>query len=124
MLSQNQMVKIRKAKESMYIGVLSVVEYRKVKNEDKTTGFEEVIVLENEPCKLSFKNVTSTSDTQSFSVLAQSISLILSPDVIIRAGSKIIVNQNGITQEYKNSGEAAVYTTHQEIILELFKGWS
>ena len=35
MLSQNQMVKIRKAKESMYIGVLSVVEYRKVKNEDK-----------------------------------------------------------------------------------------
>ena len=110
MLSQNQMVKIRKAKESMYIGVLSVVEYRKVKNEDKTTGFEEVIVLENEPCKLSFKNVTSTSDTQSFSVLAQSISLILSPDVIIRAGSKIIVNQNGITQEYKNSGEAAVYT--------------
>ena len=124
MLSQNQMVKIRKAKESMYIGVLSVVEYRKVKNEDKTTGFEEVIVLENEPCKLSFKNVTSTSDTQSFSVWAQSISLILSPDVIIRAGSKIIVNQNGITQEYKNSGEAAVYTTHQEIILELFKGWS
>ncbi len=124
MLSQNQMVKIRKAKESMYIGVLTVVEYRKVKNEDKTTGFEEVIVLENEPCKLSFKNVTSTSDTQSFSVLAQSISLILSPDVIIRAGSKIIVNQNGITQEYKNSGEAAVYTTHQEIILELFKGWS
>ena len=82
MLSQNQMVKIRKAKESMYIGVLTVVEYRKVKNEDKTTGFEEVIVLENEPCKLSFKNVTSTSDTQSFSVLAQSISLILSPDVI------------------------------------------
>ena len=124
MLSQNQMVKIRKAKESMYIGVLTVVEYRKVKNEDKTTGFEEVIVLENEPCKLSFKNVTSTSDTQSFSVLAQSISLILSLDVIIRAGSKIIVNQNGITQEYKNSGAAAVYTTHQEIILELFKGWS
>ena len=26
--------------------------------------------------------------------------------------------------EYKNSGEPAVYNTHQEIMLELWKGWA
>lgn len=38
MLSENQMVRIKKAKESMYTGLCTVVEYRKVKNENKSTG--------------------------------------------------------------------------------------
>ena len=124
MLSKNQMVKIRKAKELMYVGLCSVIEYKKFKNENKSTSFKEVLVLENEPCKLSFKNITSASETQNVSVITQSVSLILSPDVVIKSGSKIIVTQNGVTKDYKSSGEPAVYSTHQEIILELFKGWS
>ena len=118
------MVKIRKAKELMYVGLCSVIEYKKFKNENKSTSFKEVLVLENEPCKLSFKNITSASETQNVSVITQSVSLILSPDVVVKSGSKIIVTQNGVTKDYKSSGEPAVYSTHQEIILELFKGWS
>ena len=34
------------------------------------------------------------------------------------------VGSNTLENIYKNSGESAVYSTHQEIILELFKGWS
>ncbi|HJD00749.1 MAG TPA: hypothetical protein H9923_07425 [Candidatus Dwaynia gallinarum] len=124
MLSENQMVRIKKAKESMYTGLCTVVEYRKVKNENKSTGFEEVTVLENIPCKLSFKNISSSIETDKASVINQSISLILAPEVKINPGSKIIVTQNKIITIYKNSGEPAVYSTHQEIILELFKGWS
>ena len=124
MLSENQMVRIKKAKESMYTGLCTVVEYRKVKNENKSTGFEEVTVLENIPCKLSFKNISSNIETDKASVINQSISLILAPEVKINPGSKIIVTQNKIITIYKNSGESAVYSTHQEIILELFKGWS
>lgn len=124
MLSENQMVRIKKAKESMYTGLCTVVEYRKVKNENKSTGFEEVTVLENIPCKLSFKNISSSIETDKASVINQSISLILAPEVKINPGSKIIVTQNKIITIYKNSGESAVYSTHQEIILELFKGWS
>ena len=124
MLSENQMVKIRRAKELMYIGLCTVIEYRKVKKENKSTGFEEVTVLENIPCKLSFKNIYSNIETDKASVINQSISLILAPEVKINPGSKIIVTQNKIITIYKNSGESAVYSTHQEIILELFKGWS
>ncbi len=124
MLSQAQMVKIRKAKELMYIGLCTVIEYRKVKNANKSTGFKEVTTLENEPCKLSFKSTSSATETQNAFVLTQSISLILSPDVVIKAGSKVVVTQNGVTTVYKSSGEPAVYTTHQEIHLELFKGWA
>ena len=124
MLSENQMVKIRRAKELMYIGLCTVIEYRKVKKENKSTGFEEVTVLENIPCKLSFKNISSSIETDKASVINQSISLILAPEVKINPGSKIIVTQNKIITIYKNSGESAVYSTHQEIILELFKGWS
>lgn len=124
MLSQAQMVKIRKAKELMYIGLCTVIEYRKVKNANKSTGFREVTTLENEPCKLSFKSTSSAIETQNAFVLTQSISLILSPDVVIKAGSKVVVTQNGVTTVYKSSGEPEVYTTHQEIHLELFKGWA
>ena len=120
MLSQAQMVKIRKAKELMYIGLCTVIEYRKVKNANKSTGFKEVTTLENEPCKLSFKSTSSATETQNAFVLTQSISLILSPDVVI----KVVVTQNGVTTVYKSSGEPEVYTTHQEIHLELFKGWA
>ena len=124
MLSENQMVKIRRAKELMYIGLCTVIEYRKVKKDNKSNGFEEVTVLENIPCKLSFKNISSNIETDKASVINQSISLILAPEVKINPGSKIIVTQNKIITIYKNSGESAVYSTHQEIILELFKGWS
>ena len=49
--------------------------------------------------------------------------LFISPDVLIKAGSKIIVTQHGRTTEYSNSGVPAVYPTHQEIMLTLFEGW-
>lgn len=48
--------------------------------------------------------------------------LFISPDVAIKAGSKIIVTQHGRTTEYSNSGVPAVYPTHQEIMLTLFNG--
>ncbi|HIQ91299.1 MAG TPA: hypothetical protein IAB27_06745 [Candidatus Coprosoma intestinipullorum] len=124
MLSENQMVRIKKAKESMYTGLCTVVEYRKVKNENKSTGFKEEIILEDVPCRLSFSSNSNTNETSIFNGVAQIIKLILSPDVKINPGSKIIVTQNDVENIYKNSGESAVYSTHQEIILELFKGWS
>ena len=38
--------------------------------------------------------------------------------------NRVIVTQNGETTEYKNSGKPAIYSSHQEIILELFDGWA
>ncbi|TQX28014.1 hypothetical protein D1N55_18385, partial [Clostridioides difficile] len=49
--------------------------------------------------------------------LEQTIKLFISPDIEIKAGSKLIIND----KEYVRSGESAIYSNHQEIILELFK---
>jgi hypothetical protein len=54
----------------------------------------------------------------------QEIKLILSPEIRVRAGSKIVVEQNGFRQAYKNSGESAMYRYHQEIMLERLEKWA
>ena len=118
------MVKARKAVESMYDGLCTITEYQKIKKENKSTGFGEVITLENQPCRMSFKTVNPTSQTDTASVVTQSITVYLSPDILVKPGSKLTITQNGVTTEYMSSGKAAVYSTHQEVSLELFKGWS
>lgn len=119
------MVNIRKAIESLYTGVCSILEYKEVKDEiTKITSYEEVIILENQPCRISFKTIPVNNETETGATLHQTVKIFTSPDVVIKPGSKIIVTQNGVTTNYKNSGEPAAYSSHQEIMLELFKGWS
>lgn len=112
----------RKALESTYEGRATVVEYQKIKDEYGLTSFQEVTVLEDQPCKLSFETLTSTSGDP-VATVTQGVKLFLAPDVVIKAGSKIIVTQNGRITEYSNSGVPAVYSTHQEIMLTLFENW-
>lgn len=126
MLQKAKMVKkARTALESLYDGTCNIIEHQKIKKANKSTGFQDVTVLENEPCRLSFKTIGSTIQAENAaSAVIQVTILFISPDIVIKPGSKIVVTQNNITTEYANSGEGAMYDTHQEIILELFKGWS
>lgn len=124
MLSKIKMVKAKKSIESLYDGTCTISEYSKVKRENKSIGFEEVVVLENQPCRMSFKSVNSINQTDTVGVVSQSITVYMSPDILVKPGSKMSITQNGVTCEYKSSGKSAVYSTHQEIPLELFKGWS
>lgn len=110
-------------KARMYQGRATVIEYQKVKDEWGMTNFQEVTVLEDQPCKLSFETLTSSTGDP-VATVSQSVKLFISPDVVIKAGSKIIVTQHGRTTEYSNSGVPAVYPTHQEIMLTLFEGWA
>ena len=53
--------------------------------------------------------------------------LFISPDVETPAGCKIVVKRfNNLEREftYSKSGEAGVFTNHQEIMLEPFKGYA
>lgn len=115
----------RKAIESTYRGLVTVTEQRKVKDPvTKLTEESDVIVLENQPCKLSFENIKAAVQSDSAASVSQVIKLFVSPDVSIKAGSKITVTQTGITTDYAYSGVPAVYPTHQEIVLDLFKDWA
>lgn len=112
----------RKAQEQLYDGICTVTEYRKVKDEKtKLSGMSDVVVLEEQPCRISFSKVSQAIQSESTENITQSIKLFISPDVIIQPGSKITATQNGVTTVYRSSGVPAVYATHQEIMLELFK---
>ena len=124
MLQTIKMVKARKAVESLYDGICTITEYQKIKKENKSTAFDEVVVLENQPCRMSFKTVNPTNQTGTASVVAQAITVYLSPDIVVKPGSKLTITQNGVSTEYKSSGKSAVYSSHQEIPLVLFKEWS
>jgi len=124
MLPKNQMVKARKAIESLYNGTCTITEYKKVQKPNKATAFKEVVVLENQPCRLSFQSINPTSQTDTGASLSQSVKIFLAPEIQVKPGSKVTVTQNQVVTDYKSSGQPAHYSTHQEIVLELFKGWS
>lgn len=106
----------------LYRDKCTIVEYQPVKDPvSKRTNNKEVVVLENQPCKLSYKNIASATDGK-VAKLTQTIKLFISPNIEVKAGSKLIItNQNNIIKEYIRSGESAIYPNHQEVILELFK---
>lgn len=117
--------KARKIIESTYDGIATVTEHIKVKDEkSKLTKYEESVVLENQPCKLSYETITNANQGESASSVKQVTKLFISPDIIIKAGSKITITQAGVTIDYTCSGIPAVYDTHQEIILNLFERWA
>lgn len=124
MLSKTKMVKARKAIESLYDGKCTIIEHQKIKKENKSTGFQDVVVLTDEPCRLSFKTINNTNQTDTAaSAVVQITKVLLAPEIQVKPGSKLTITQNDVTTEYKSSGEPAFYSTHQEIVLELFKGW-
>ena len=117
----------RKALERMWKDRCTVIQRVKVTDPGtKLTDFSETPLLENQPCKLSFEKLTST-DGENTAAKFQNVKLFLSPDVVIPAGCKIVVQRfNEIDREFtfSNSGEAGVFTNHQEIYLTIWKGWA
>ena len=124
MLSEIQVVAVRKAIEMTYTGKCTIIEHKKVTKENKSTGFEDEEVLNDQACKLSFEKVTNNNQGETAAMLVQTAKVLIAPEIQIKPGSKLVITQNGIITEYKSSGEPARYATHQEIVLELFKGWS
>lgn len=118
-------VKVRKAIESLYTGICNVIVYDDVTDpETHLTEKGEVVVFENIPCKLSFERVNSSVSSETYSEKGQGVKLFVNPEMIVPPGSKIVVEQNNVVTAYKLSGEPAVYTSHQEIPLELFERWA
>ena len=115
----------RKAIEATYFGTLTVTEHQTVKDEKtKLTKSVDVVVLQDEPCRLSFEKMQTAVQSESAATITQVTKLFVSPDISINAGSKITVSQDNVTTDYTCSGVPAIYPTHQEIILELFKDFA
>lgn len=123
MLSEDQVVNSRKAMESMYGGVCRVIENVKIRAPNGAVKFEERVVFDNVPCRLSIQkgrlqtSKTAVSNENLAVDVGQTVKLFLAPEPYIKPNSKIVVTQNRVTTEYTHSGFSARYRTHQEITL-------
>lgn len=115
----------RKILEETYDGFCWIYEYQKGRDEKtKLTKSREVLVKEKIPCHLSYSSMPPAAESEAGVERQQAIRLFLAPEVVIKAGSKLVVVQNGMEKAYRNSGEPAYYVTHQELLLELFERWT
>lgn len=71
------------------------------------------------PCRLSYHTGYPGEMRGHVLRLEQAISVFLDKTVAIPAGSRMTITQNGVTNKFKASGHPEVYSTHQEIRLEL-----
>lgn len=109
----------------MYDGTCRIYGMRAVKDLDtKVTRQEEVLVREGIHCHLSFSSAAPAAGSETVTAVAQTVKLFLAPDLMVPPGSRIEVTQQGRTESYAQSGKAAVYPSHQEIVLELWKGYA
>ena len=118
------MVNTKPGLKTLWQDRLTVTKYQKVIRPDKSTGFEEVIVLSGEPCKLSFTTLQSTDNADGEARLVQVAKLFLDNAVKIKPGSKLTVQRRDEVFEYSQSGLPGVFTNHQEIVIVPFKGWA
>ena len=110
--------------EKLYLDTATVIEYREVEDEiTHISNFQEVIVHENIPCKLSFNRFPQSGEgvASSLSFLA---TILISPDLKINEGSKFVIEKNGKVYELSNSGVPRMGINHQEIQVNEFKGWA
>lgn len=126
MFPTSKMVKAaRKAIESMYIGACTIILQKElIDPKTRLTNFEDDIVEKNIPCRLSYSSISTVVESEYTEEKKQVITLFISPDIQIPPGSKLVITQNDTTNEYEQSGEPAVYSSHQEIVVNLFKGWA
>lgn len=124
MLSKNTLVKHRKAIEKLYDAVCTVVASEEYVKENGVTAFRDVIICENQPCRVSQSSVNAANNNYAVSNVDKVIDLYIAPELNIPAGSRIVATFNDISTEYKSSGEPARYATYQKIRLEFAGRWA
>lgn len=125
------MVALRRVVERTFTDRCNIMEKRKVLGANKATMFKDALVLENVPCRLSFKttknrqNVNGGANEKEInSEVSQIVKVFIPLSVDIKDGSWLEIIKDGKVYKYKNSGLPAVYSTHKEIILATVKGFS
>jgi hypothetical protein len=119
------MVNQKKALQKLWLDRLTVMERHKIIDpEDGSTGFEYVVVIENEPCKLSFSTLNTTNPTTTDAEIVQVTKVFLDEAIQIKPGSKITVQRRDDYFEYAQSGLPGIFTNHQEIVLVPWEKWA
>lgn len=121
MFPQNPLVTA--AVRSLWDMTARIFTYERVRDEDTGTSYMEETELEGGPfpCRIDVENAPEAEDAEGPDSVAQTITLLIGPEVSIPAGARILITPaawDGRPEKaYKNAGIAAVYPAHQEIRL-------
>lgn len=95
---------------------------------DGVSRFRETVLYEGLPCRLSYFYSRRSHAADAFGGAAakavQTVKLILPRDVQVPPGSRIQVKREDRTMDFCASGQPAIYSAHQEIVLENFGKWA
>ena len=108
---------VKRAVEHLYDGRMTVEEARKEKNAKNITALVWSAVIEDAPCRVSYKTVAPAGRSDTVDSIAQAITLFTAPDIDIKPGSRIVVTQRGRSMRFSCAGIPAVYESHQEVPL-------
>lgn len=118
-------IKAQKALTLLYEDTCTI--YANVPVLDEVTGiteYQETVLQENVPCRISYGSVANAVTNETAPEIQQTITLFLSPDVLVPSGCKISVTRDATTVDYYRSSVPSMYKTHQEIKLELFEEYA
>ena len=108
----------------------TIIVKQEITKANGATGFSDVALCTDEPCKVSFFNNNRLNEAASVGLNAaevfQQAKLFIKPDLNIPEGSSITVvtHQNNKTLHFKCSSTPATFTNHQEILMEVDKKWA
>ena len=115
----------RKAIEATYDGTCRIYGMKPIRDPvTKVTRQEETLVQDGIACHLSYSSTALAAGSDTVTGVAQTIKLFLAPELVVPPGCRIEVTQQGRTESYAQSGKAAVYSSHQEILLEIWKEYA
>lgn len=112
------MNRLQKALEKTYTGRMDAYDFRNIEIDWGETRQEKVLLIENQPCALSQKDIVPASPVGGASRIQYQAKLFIVPKVELAAGSEVIVRQDGMQYRFIHSGEAFRYSSHQEIMIE------
>lgn len=115
---------VRKAIESRYESTCSVFVYTDKFDEDtKQTKRVRELLIENQPCRLSYQTQAFASlvSSQAEGVPSsyQSTKVFLAPELDIPENSELEVSWQGRLLKFKRSSVPVIHTNHQEVMVEV-----
>lgn len=108
--------------ERFYNSTATITQFKPKSGDINNTSV--VVVAENVPCRVMYKSMTHAGESGTIGEITQVIRLYLSPEVVVKAGSRVLVTTNGVETAYACAGEPALYISHQEVELKLKDRWA
>lgn len=88
-LSNEEILKARQVIQKMYDCKCDIIEHQAIKNIiDKRTEYQEITVLEEQPCRISYKTISNANETENESNVTQIVKLFIEPEIQIKSRLK------------------------------------